>query len=104
MVQGLLTILLAVQPAPQTCNIVLPLPGVALQSTRCERTVERTCEPIDFAVSCGVTCETPLACWAITQRAGRVGCWDQSPRLSRAARVLIEEAAEEFEAWKLGVE
>ena len=100
----LLTILLAVQPAPQTCNIALPLPGVALQATRCERSTERTCEAVDFAVPCGVTCETPLTCWAITQRAGWVGCWDRVPRLSRAKRMLIEEAAEAFEAWKAGAE
>lgn len=62
---AILIILFAALPLPlppRTCA-----PGMVYTLSSCNFDVVRTCDA-------DVACETPLLCWAVTQRAGRRSC------------------------------
>lgn len=68
----------------------------------CDFNGVRTCDA-------DVACESELTCWRLTQLDGRRGCTMPTPKLPpdgriRAAKMLIEETVEAFEAWKAGAE
>ena len=94
----LLVILFAVHVAPRHDCV----PGPVLANATCTMDIIRECDPT-------VRCRTHLECWAGLQLDGIRNCMVPTVKLPpdgrmRAAKVLIAEAAEAFEAWKLGVE
>lgn len=83
----LLTILFAVQPAPQSC-----VPGRQYMRSGCTYDVVVECQV-------GTACQTMLVCWALKQNLGRRACpeWKQTipPDLRvLTAAMLFEEIRE----------